>query len=274
MNMSFKRHDVQEFIEYDLGCFNLTNWKNYQPSLLSFTVDTNKKNQLSNCIESDAISYFYKSIYSFIQALNNIHQNNFNWSIVQLYYCCFYAIRADILLSNHCIVRCSGLYIAENQIGENFKPVRINNTRGDHQLSIALLKKLKNEHKLNDEILDIDLEGTDAYTWLMKHREKTNYQLKNFTDPEIDELFQHLYTYFKTKNLFELFNFYNSADYSICFDLDHSILSIPFKKIMQVKNKINTKYQLNTQENRKHYSYLKNRLLELGLSKNNIKSFI
>lgn len=272
--MSFKRHDVQEFIEYDLGCLDVNNWKSYQPSLVSFTVDTSKKANLENCIESDAISYFYKSMYSFVQALNNINRNHYSWSIVQLYYSCFYAIRADILLSNHCIVRCSGLYIAEIQVGQKFKSVRINNTRGDHQLAIALLKRLKNEHKLTDDILDIELEGTDAYTWLMKHRERSNYQLKNFADPDIDELFLHLDNYFKTKTLFELFDFYNQSDYSICFDLDHSVLSIPFKKIMQIKDKIDAKYSLSAPENLKHYSYLKSKLLELGLTKENVKNFI
>nr|WP_315233215.1 hypothetical protein [uncultured Flavobacterium sp.] len=271
--MSFKRHDVQEFIEYDLGCLDLNNWKHYKSGLQVFTVNNTKRIRLENCIESDTLSYFYKSIYSFVQALNNIDKNNYNWSIVQLYYSCFYAIRADILLSNHCIVRCGGLFMVENKTGEQFQSITMN-ARGDHQMAIALLKKLKNEHKLTDEILDIDLEGTDAYSWLMKHRERTNYQMKNFVDPEIDVLFNHLNDYFKTKKLFELFNFYSQSDYSICFDLDHSALSIPFKKIMQIKEKIIAKHGLNLSGNIKQYIYLKDRLEELGLTKSNVKSFI
>ncbi|MBA4277142.1 hypothetical protein [Flavobacterium sp.] len=271
--MSFKRHDVQEFIEYDLGCLDLNNWKNYKPGLQIFTVDNIKKTRLENCIESDTKSYFYKSIYSFVQALSNINRNNYNWSIVQLYYSCFYAIRADILLSNHCIVRCGGLYMVENKIGEQFQSI-IMNARGDHQMAIALLQKLKNEHKLIDEILDVQLEGIDAYSWLMKHRERSNYQMKNFVDPKVDELFQHINYYFKTKTLYDLFDFYNQSDYTICFDLDHSALSIPFKKIMQIKEKIIAKHGLNVSENIKEYQYLKDKLEELGLTKNNVKNFI
>lgn len=271
--MSFKRHDVQEFIEYDLGCVDLNNWKQYKSGLQVFTVDNTKRVKLENCIESDTLSYFYKSIYSFVQALNNIDKNNYNWSIVQLYYSCFYAIRADILLSNHCIVRCGGLFMVENKAGEQFHSITMN-ARGDHQMAIALLKKLKNEHKITDEILDIDLEGTDAYSWLMKHRERTNYQMKNFVDPEIDILFNHLNNYFKEKTLFELFNFYSQSDYGICFDLDHSILSIPFKKIIQIKEKIIAKHGFHLSGNIKQYIYLKDRLEELGLTKSNFKHFI
>lgn len=274
MNTSFKRHDVQEFIEYNLGCIDLEKWKNYLPSLKNFTVDEPKKVSLANCMESDISSYFYKSLYSFVQALGNINRQNYNWSIVQLYYACFYAIRADILLSNHCIVKCNGLYITENKIGEKFDLVKVGNIRGDHQMAIALLKKLKLEHKITDEILDVELEGTDGYTWLMKHRERSNYQSKYFSDPEVDELFHHIENYFKTNTLFDLFDFYKQCDYSICFDLEHSILAIPFKKIMQVKEKIKFKYGLDVSDNLKHYLYLKDKLDELGFTKEKIKSFL
>lgn len=274
MSTSFKRHDVQEFIEYNLGCTDIENWKNYVPSLKKFIVDAYRQQSLTNCIESDASSYFYKSIYSFVQALSNLYRSNYNWSIVQLYYSCFYAIRADILLSNHCIVRCNGLYIAENAIGKQFEIVQFGKVRGDHQMAIELLKKMKTEHKIVDEILDVDLEGTDAYSWLMKHRERSNYQIKHFSDPEVDELFQHLVKYFETNTLFELFDFYRQSDYTICFDIEHSALSIPFKKIIQVKEKLKTKHGLNLHDNLKHYAYLKKKLLELGITKENLKSFI
>lgn len=271
--MNFKRHDVQEYIEYDLGCLDLNNWKSYLPSLLVFTVDSSKKIKLENCIESDIQSYFFKSIYSFVQALSNIQRNNYNWSIVQLYYACFYAIRADVLLSNHCLVRCNGLYMTENQIGEKFQSVRFGNTRGDHQMAIALLKKLKNDHKITDEILDVELEGTDAYSWLMKHRERSNYQTKDFTDPRADELFIHVDNYFQTNTVYELLDFYNNEDYNICFDIDHAAISIPYKKIMQIRNKILAK-GYSTSDSIRHYPYLKKTLLELGLTKQNIKDLL
>lgn len=272
--MNFKRHDVQEFIEYNLGCSDISQWKSYIPSLLTFDIDANKKQQLENCIESDIFSYFYKSVYTFTQALNNIHNKNYNWSVVQLYYSCFYAIRADILLSNYCIVRCSGLYFTENKIGEKFQPFKLNKIRGDHQLSIALLKKLKSNHIIVDDILDNLLEGIDPYTWMMKHRERVNYQLKNFTDPNTYELFNHIDSYFKAMTIFDLLFFYKQSNYNICFDLDHSIISIPFKKIIQIKEKIETKYKFEVFANIKHYKYIINNLTQLGLTSGKIKLLI
>ena len=272
--MNFKRHEVQEYFEQIVGCLDIQNWKNYKTTLTRISIDLEKKSNLDNCIESDIYSYFHKSLYSFVQALSNIHRNNYSWSIVQLYYSCFYAIRADILLSNHCIIRCSGLYLIENDIGEKFNIFTINKVRGDHQLSIALLKKMHSEYKLTDEILDNELEGCDAYTWMMKHRERSNYQLKNFTDPEIDELFIHTSSYFKRKEISDLIAFYNNSDYTICFDLDHSVLSIPFKKIMQIKNKIKDKYPVNTKENTQHYIYIRKKLMEMGMTKSNFEKLI
>lgn len=272
--MNFKRHDVQEFIEFNLGCLEVSRWKEYLPSLLSLNVDESIKKKLDNCIESDTYSYLYKSIYTFTQALSNISRRNFNWGIVQLYYSCFYAIRTEILLSNHCIVRCKGLYMVENLIGRKFFQIKFNNITGDHQMAIALLKKLKKEQLIMDEILDTELEGDDAYTWLRKHRERSNYQLKNFSDPETDEIFSHIDQYFKSNEVFELLYFYQTSSYEVCFDIDHSIIAIPFKKIQQVKNKINDKYGFNIWENYKHYLYIRNQLHSLGFDKNKIKQFI
>lgn len=272
--MSFKRHDVQEYIEYSLGCLDLSKWTNYLTSLSALTIDANIKSKLDNCIESDAYSYFYKSIYSFAQALGNINRNNYNWSIVQLYYACFYAIRADILLSDRCIVRCNGLYIIKNAVGQKFELVRFGKLRGDHQMAIALIKSLKIQRALQDEILDVELEGVDAYSWLMKHRERSNYQVKNFTDPQTDGLFNHVEPYFKNRNIFELLSFYNKSNYTICFDLDHSILSIPFKKIAQVKTKLEARYGFNKLDNIKSNQYVKKMFMDLGLSKEDFKKLI
>lgn len=240
--MSSSRHEVQEFIEFKLGCANLLNWTNHKHDLLSFQIDDESRDRLNNCIKSDTYSYFHKAVLSFVQALINIQNSNYNWSIVKLYYCCFYLIRADILLSNYCIVRCGGLYLIKNEVGSTFTPFTQGKIRGDHQMTVALLKKLKNDYSIIDELLDNDLEGSDVYTWLMKHRERSNYQLKDFSDPQIDPLFNHLDNYFKTNNLFDLLSFYKNSNYNISFDLDHAVLSIPFKKILQIKSKIVSKH--------------------------------
>ncbi len=274
MSTSFKRHDVQEYIEYQLNCFDINNWTSYKQSLINFQIDSTQELEISNCIGSDIQSYYFKSVFTFIQALNNIKRNYFNWAIVQLYYSCFYAIRCDILLSNHIIVRCSGLYLAENFAGNSFSPFTLNKVRGDHQMSIELLKKLKNEHKIIDEILDNNLDDDDAYTWMMKQREKVNYQIKDFHDPNPSNPVDHVYSYFKDDQVFDLLKFYNESDYSICFDLQHSIVSIPFKKIKQIQKKIESSHNIDIKLNIEKVQFMKKNLKHVGITFDEFKSLI
>lgn len=275
MNMSFRRHEVQEYIEFSLGCQELSQWTSYKQKLEEFIIGNIEHAKLTNSIQGDSISYFHKSVYSFVQALGNIKRKNYNWSIVQLYYACFYAIRADILLSGHCTVRCGGLYLIENKVGKKFEPFRIGNVRGDHQMAIALLKKMKNDGKLDDSMLGITLETVDVYTWMMKQREASNYQAKNFSDPRIHDHFSHVDNYFCDDDLISLFQFYNSKNYDICVDIDHAILAIPYKKIIQIKDKIFSTYgsllfRDLEPHNQQQYRYVKERLIEMGMNKKDV----
>jgi len=235
--MSFKRNDVQTYIENKQGCFDIESWSSYKAKFVDWTIESSDISPLTNCINSDLSSYFFKAFESFSLAIDDLHNRKFSWAIVKLYYSTFYLLRCEILLANYLIVRNGGLFYSELQAGKKFELFTKGKVRGDHQLTIAFVKELHRNNSIIDPILGNLIDDTDAYTWLMQNRERVNYQQKNFIEPDIDENFNHINQYFESNTIIDLFRFYNSKNYSICFDLDHSILSIPYKKLLQILHK-------------------------------------
>lgn len=239
MNMSFKRNDVQEFIEAELGCFDITHWASYKSALEQWEITASNIGKIQTCINSDVQSYFFKAFQSFVQAIHEIDNKRYAWSIVKLYYTVFYLLRCEILLSNHIIVRCKTLYYAKVNVGERVSSFNPNKFKGDHQLTIALGEKLYTSSELIDPILGNKINGENAYMWFMSNRDRVNYQMKDFSDPVCDSSLSHIISYFDNKEIVNLFSFYNTkTDYSICFDVDHALLAIPYMKLVSVYKRV------------------------------------
>lgn len=270
-NMNFKRNEVQEFIETELRCFDIEQWGSFKPSLVQWEINTTNIANLQRCVRSDINSYFFKAFQSFVQALHEIDRKKHAWSIVKLYYTVFYLLRCEILLSNHIIVRCGSLYYAKVKPNEKMQAFKPNKMSGDHQLTIALEEKLYNLAELTDPILGNQINGKNAYMWFMGNRDRVNYQMKDFPDPTCDVSLRHVYSYFAEKKLVDLFLFYNeNTDYSICFDTDHTLLSIPYKKLISVYKRISTSIII-TPESKQKFIETRKLLIELGLTKEEIK---
>lgn len=230
--MSFKRNDIQELVEYENGCFEKEKWPSYKTKLNAWVISHANILKIQRCKESDIISYFFKAAQTFIQAIDEIKNQRYAWSIIKLYYASFYLLRCDILRSNHIMVRCGSFFYGKIEVGQNLNQFRRNNVRGDHQFTIALAERLYDLGEIVDPILDNKIDDMTSYTWLLKNRERVNYQMKNFTDPYTDIITAHFEPYFKKSKISELLEFYAiNNDYSVCFDVDHAILSIPFKKL-------------------------------------------
>ena len=86
MNMSFKRNDVQEYIEAALHCSNIEQWASYKSTLEQWEVNASNIVAIKQCVKSDICSYFFKAFQSFVQALHEIDNKKYAWSIVKLYY--------------------------------------------------------------------------------------------------------------------------------------------------------------------------------------------
>lgn len=268
--MNFKRNDVQEYIEIELHCFDIENWGSYKSALEQWEINAANIQYIKQCIKSDIFSYFMKAFQSFVQALHEIGDKKYAWSIVKLYYSAFYLLRCEILLSNYIIVRCKSLYYVKVVIGE--KPIHFNSRKfkGDHQLTIALEEKLYNQAELIDPILGNKINNENVYMWFMKQRDRVNYQMKDFSDPCCDLVLSHVISYFHNKELVKLFEFYNSkSDYSICFDIDHTIISVPYKKLISIYKKIRSEFAVTPDIKDKFIETIK-LLYDIGISKKDI----
>ena len=274
MNMSFKRNDVQEYIETTLHCYNIEQWTSYKSILEQWEIDASNIVDIQRCAKSDIWSYFLKAFQSFVQAVHEIDNKKYAWSIVKLYYSVFYLLRCEILLSNHIIIRCKTLYYTKIKIGE--KPIAFNSNKfkGDHQLTIALEEKLYNSGELSDPILGNKIDDENVYMWFMKHRDRVNYQMKDFSDPYCDPILAHIISYFNRKELIKLFEFYNSNnDYLICFDVDHTILAVPYKKLISVYKRIKTEMII-TSDIRDKIIETNKLLFNMGVSKRDIANLV
>lgn len=250
--MSFKRNDIQEYVEFEIGCLAKEKWPSYRATLINWTISSKSVSKLERCKESDIISYFFKAAQTFIQAIDEIKKKRYAWSIIKLYYSAFFLLRCDILRSNHIMVRCGALFYGKIEEGQRLIQFKKSNIRGDHQFTIALAEKLYEDGDLIDPILDNKIDDLTSYVWLMKNRERVNYQMKNFSDPYADTIMSHFDSYFRDSKITELLQFYaKNSDYSICFDLDHAVLSIPFKKLQDTFTYIRANLLLTDKEYRK-----------------------
>lgn len=272
--MSFKRNDIQEFVEYDNGCLDKEKWPSYKANLIAWPISENNFSKLQRCKESDIISYFFKAAQTFIQAIDEIKNKRYAWSIIKLYYSSFYLLRCDILRSNYIMVRCGAFFYGKIEIGQSLIQFRKKNIRGDHQFTIALAEKLYEEGEVFDPILDNKIDDLTSYTWLLKNRERVNYQMKNFSDPYSDSITTHFDSYFKESKISDLLMFYaRNNDYSICFDVEHAILAIPFKKLQVTFKFIKGSLSLTDKEYRKMVD-LKWTLENLGIETNEFEKII
>ena len=190
MSTNFSRNDVQVYVENAQNCYDKERWSNYKQTFESWQISYNDILPLKNCLESDLTSYFFKAFESFSQALIDIKNHKSSWAIVKLYYSTFYLLRCDILLSNHLIIRCKGMYYSEIIQGNQFIPFVKGKVRGDHQLTIALLKDLHDKGKVIDpkvESIMVELYKNGSATGNKLELNKENNWSAEFTKLKVSE---------------------------------------------------------------------------------------
>lgn len=244
--MSFKRNDIQEYIESKCGCTDITKWSSYKQKLRELNLSANEVLSIQPQIKNDAVSYWLKAIHSFTQALEGISIGNSAWSIVKLYYSVFYCLRGELLSNSHLLIRNQSLFYLNLNAGTQFSEFKLGKLRGDHQLTIGYYLKLVNDGIITDLVSSNQIDGISPYEWMLKQRERVNYQMQRFPDPRIDELIEKTYEAISHNNLDAIFKHIDSSfntDGIYLFDKDYSIIAIPFYKL-QILLKHIQKFQL------------------------------
>ena len=98
MATSFKRNRTQEYIEseidptYDPLDDDGSKRKAFQQKSELFMFSTCQKIIIRSYLEQDAYDYLFSAFVSFFNGIQNICENNYSWSTVELYYTMFYQL--------------------------------------------------------------------------------------------------------------------------------------------------------------------------------------
>lgn len=116
----------------------------------------------------------------------------------------------------------------------------------------------------------LSTDGKNPHMWLLQQRERINYRQSLFPDPDCDEALERPYNYISDGKVNELLVMYvNDTIMAHMFDEEHSMLSIPFYRTLQICKKIDW-----IKVDQRHLVHMRNLALNIGLSKSNIKELL
>lgn len=212
-----------------MGCTDMMQWKSYKASLKAYQLTSNDVGLLNPLLERDATALYIKSLQTFSQALAGLKRGEFAWTLVKMYYSVFYAMRCEMSASSIITVMNGGILYAENKQSATLHSIQ---GHGSHQAYINLRKTLPPSAIAHDVLLGNQIDaGEDVYTWMRENRERTNYQMKHFPDPDPDVVLNKVYTdYANLNKLTEAFKLYKTNSL-YCFDIDHATLAVPYTKL-------------------------------------------
>lgn len=238
--MSFDRFRTQTAIELELGCSDVSKWKDYKSNFESFQVTTSRKEKLLIELKADACDLYFKAIFSIADALSNLYEGRHSWSVVKLYYSIFYLLRCIMATHGIAFVKNNGIYTIKFDIGES--PIKRDKgthmgqrISGDHKTTIATYIYL---FKDNDILQTNTINGSVVYDWIMELRNQVNYRERAFQEPIHKYFYESIFdkNHFKT----QVETYINDDTFVYCFDEDHCCLAAPLKLALLTKTKLAT----------------------------------
>lgn len=123
-------------------------------------------------LEDAVIASTYAAVVSYAEAMAGLQHGSISWSIVRLYYSCFYSLRALLLLEDVVPFNCRGEMLLDISGGKFFK-----GGASSHHWNWTWLRKIV---QLGGSWF-LSSDSEEAYERLRKHRENVNYT-HAFTD--------------------------------------------------------------------------------------------
>lgn len=239
--MSFDRFKVQTAIELELGCTDLSKWKDYKRNFKQLVITNNLKDKLLLELKADACDLYFKAIFSIADAISNLAEGRHSWSVVKLYYAVFYLLRVSMATEGLAFVKNYGIYTIKLDVGE--KPVQRDkgkykgkNITGDHTTTIATYVSLHNSNDIFDILQTNTIDGVLVYDWMMNAREQVHYRERTFQEPNHKYFYDKLFNKNEIKQQVEIY--INDTVPIYCFDKDHCCLSAPLKLALLTRDKL------------------------------------
>lgn len=232
MSMLFKRRDLQIACEVlartQQGLPPESNDYRFKGEL---EVTLEELENLKECQKRDSVSFYFNSLFSFLQALKSIKEKSYSWATVQLYYSVFYSCKAILGFDQIGIIRKNGLNKLEIKVGEKAKGLKQEN---DHKQTIKCFTITYPD----SFILSNNIGDQTFFEWIQDAREITNYRQQVFLEPRVHVFLQTIIDRIKNRGSYlDLLNQY-SANWAIyCFQEESALIAGPYYLLTEVFQK-------------------------------------
>lgn len=138
-----------------------------------FAPSVSELSSINSVMADAAIDSSYAAVITYAEAISGIQKGSISWSVIRLYYSCFYSLRALLLLSKVVPFNSKGEMLLDAQSGKFLK----GGTSSHHWNwnSIRKIAQIRGDWFVSED-------SEDAYAKLRQHRENVNYT-HSFTDP-------------------------------------------------------------------------------------------
>ena len=146
MNTNSNRHQFQEVLENYLGCPDPSQLKSYKSAFESIAVSESLSHDLTNALEQDVRSTYFKAAISIAEAMASIRKGHHSWAVIKLYYASFYLVRVAYAVRGYGIFRCGTLYTLH--VSKTSQPIK-RAGKGDHKVILnAFIKDYESSELL------------------------------------------------------------------------------------------------------------------------------
>lgn len=241
--MSFDRYRAQTLCESIFGCADFEQFFNTPHTTIeTFTLDKNGAFALSNTLKDDAKDLYFKGCQSLTESLSNFSNKQYSWAVIKAYYSIFYMIKADFALRDYALIRHKCIYYLQAQEGSN--PTTKGRTHknrsdysGDHKSALNYYKDLFSN---SDILLSQEIEGLNAYQWVMKKREQVNYQERDFKEPNRPVFLDYINSRINAGEFLKLIDeLYNDTALVLTFQPEFAPVAIPLRRAILTKKNFN-----------------------------------
>jgi hypothetical protein len=188
--------------------------------------------ELSNILNVDAIDNFYSGAVSLSDAINGVDHGYFSWATVKLYYSLFYALRAILCLTDHCIF----YYGSKPRWILAQAGARANRTSGTTHKCVLTFYRSRHPQA---SLLSQPIEAEDSLDWLLSKRETANYRSYGFEEPRIPSHFEHLMVRNGIRRALEAY--IGDQDGIYAFDPDHAAIALPVRALGILRNELSVR---------------------------------
>ena len=197
------------------------------------TITKQQAEDLEVLLENEVASYYYKALLSYMESIPAIKNKLFSWATVRLYYSVFYSVKAFLACNNIAMLLAERrLFYIKAKEGETFKRC---DDMTDHKGTILTLCKI---FKNTEMLLTNNIDGMDAYQWMMKKREEVNYRDMDFHDPNPPEFWEMINEEIENLGIKSVIEKLVNDNWLYCFQEEYAILAVPTKRLITTVKEI------------------------------------